>query len=254
MNAMQAFILGLIYYLGNSSLIAGPVGYYTVYRPLVAGFLTGLTLGDPVMGTIVGGTINLMYIGFISAGGALPGDPCLAGVLGTAMAITGGLETEAALAIAVPLGLIGTLIWFGRMTLNSIFAHVADRMAAKGQFGRVWIAGVLLPQALLFCMTAVPCFVAAYFGAEHVQGAIDYLGANVLHVLISVGGMMPALGIALNLKAIFKGDIKVFFFVGFLLVVYFELNIVAIGLLALCFAIIYMQLKWRNAANEQHQQ
>lgn len=253
MTVLQALILGVIYFLGNSSLIAGPVGYYTVYRPLVAGFLTGIVLGDPVTGTIIGGTINLMYIGFISAGGALPGDPCLAGVLGTALAITGGLGTEAALAIAVPIGLIGTLIWFGRMTLDSFFAHMADRLAERGNTRLVWVANVLLPQALLFLMTAVPCFLAAYFGAGYIQGAIDFLGANILGILIVIGGMMPALGIALNLKAIFKGDIKVFFFIGFLLVVYFNLGIIAIGLLALCFAVIYIQLKGRKEANERNE-
>jgi len=248
MTVVQALILGVIYFLGNSSLIAGPVGYYTVYRPLVAGFLTGLVLGDPFTGTIVGGTINLMYIGFISAGGALPGDPCLAGVLGTALAITAHLDTNAALALAVPLGLIGTLIWFGRMTLDTAFAHMADKLAEKGNTKAVWVVNVLLPQVLLFLMTAVPCFLAVYYGPSYIQGALDFLGASVLHILIVIGGMMPALGIALNLKAIFKGEIRAFFFLGFLLVVYFKLDIIGISLIALCLAFIYMQLKGRSEA------
>lgn len=244
MTILQALLLGLIYYLGNSSLIAGPVGYYTVYRPLIAGFLSGLVLGDPVTGTIVGATINLMYIGFISAGGALPGDPCLAGVLGAALAITAKLSTPAALAIAVPIGLIGTLIWFGRMTLDTVFAHMADKYAEEGQTGKVWIASVLLPQGMLMLITLIPCFLAAYFGASYIQGAIGFLGERVLKVLIVIGGMMPALGIALNLKAIYKGDAKIFFFLGFLITAYFKsVTMIAIGALGLCVAIVYMQLK-----------
>ena len=74
---LQAVLISLVYYLGNGPWLAG-VGYYTLYRPLVAGFLVGLILGDPVQGTIVGAAINLMYLGFISAGGSLPADPCLA--------------------------------------------------------------------------------------------------------------------------------------------------------------------------------
>ena len=135
MSILQAVLLGIIYYLGNSSIIAGPVGYYSVYRPLVSGCLTGMFLGDPAQGTMIGATINLMYVGFISAGGALPGDMCLAGILGAALGITGGLDTEAALAIAVPIGLIGTLLWFGRLTLDSVFAHMADHLAEKGWEG-----------------------------------------------------------------------------------------------------------------------
>ena len=40
MSILQAVLLGIIYYLGNSSIIAGPVGYYSVYRPSESGFLT----------------------------------------------------------------------------------------------------------------------------------------------------------------------------------------------------------------------
>lgn len=245
MSIFQAALLGILYYLGNSSIVAGPVGYYTIYRPLIGGFLAGAILGDPVTGLMVGATINLMYIGFISAGGALPGDMCLAGILGAALAVTGGLDTEAALAIAVPIGLIGTLLWFGRLTLDSIFVHLADKFVKNGQPGKVWIASVLLPQSMLFCMTAIPCFLAAYFGAGYIEGAINALGETVLGILIVIGGMMPALGIGLTLLYIFKGEAKIFFFVGFLLSVYFGLSIVSVGFLALCSAIIYTQL--RNA-------
>ncbi|MPW25624.1 PTS sugar transporter subunit IIC [Alkalibaculum sp. M08DMB] len=243
MNVFQAFLLGVIYFLGNSALIAGPVGYYTVYRPLVAGFLTGLVLGDPVTGTIVGATINLMYIGFIAAGGALPGDPCLAGVMGTALAITSNLQTEAAVALAIPIGLLGTLIWFGRLTISAFFAHKADQLAREGKSNKIWMMNVLAPQGFLFLICFTPVFIAALYGTSSVESLINYLGGNILHILIVIGGMMPALGIGLNLKAIYKGDARVFFFIGFLITAYFELSMITVGFLALCVAIVYMQLK-----------
>ena len=214
MSILQAVLLGIIYYLGNSSIIAGPVGYYSVYRPLVSGCLTGMFLGDPAQGTMIGATINLMYVGFISAGGALPGDMCLAGILGAALGITGGLDTEAALAIAVPIGLIGTLLWFGRLTLDS-----------------------------------VPCMLACYFGASYIQGIIDALGGTVLNILMIIGGMMPALGIGLTLMYIFKGEAKIFFFIGFLISVYSGLSMIAIGFISLCIAIVYTQKKESTGGN-----
>lgn len=109
MSLAQSILIGLLYFLANSSLPI--VSYVTIYRPLVGGFVTGLILGDPVTGVMVGATIQMMFIGFIAAGGALPSDMALAGILGTALAITGGLDVDAALAIAVPLGLLGTLVW-----------------------------------------------------------------------------------------------------------------------------------------------
>lgn len=242
MSVFQAILIAIVYYLGRSPFLAGPVGYYTIYRPVIGGWVVGIILGEPLTGMAIGATINLMYIGFISAGGALPGDMCLAGILGTALAISGGITTEAALALAVPIGLIGTIIWQGKMTMNSVFAHVADKAAERGDTKTIWIGDILLPQLFLFVLTAIPCFLAAYFGAQAVEGIIAVLGGKILGILTSIGSMMPALGIALNLKAIYKGEAKIFFFVGFLLLVYFNLSMIAIGIIGLVMAVIYMQV------------
>ena len=241
-SVLQAIFIGLVYYLGNSTWLAG-VGYYTVYRPLVNGFLVGAILGDPVTGAIVGGTINLMYLGFISAGGALPGDPCLAGTVGTALAIASGLEPEAALALAVPIGLLGTLIWFGRMTVDAIFVHWADAYAEKGDTRGVAFMNLVPSQIFLFIISFTPVFLAALYGPSAVAAAIGYLGKNVLGTLIVIGGMMPALGIAMNLKAIFKGDNRAYFFLGFFLSVYLGLDIVAVGIFGAIAAFVHMQFK-----------
>ena len=55
--------------------------------------------------------------------------------------------------------------------------------------------------------------------------------------------MLPAVGIALTLKSIFKGESVVFFFFGFLLVQYFGLDMISLGFSAVVFTLIYMQLK-----------
>lgn len=245
-TVFKAVMIGLIYYLGNSTWLLG-VGYFTVYRPIVSGTLVGLVLGDAVTGCIIGSTINLMYLGFIAAGGAIPGDPCLAGVLGTALAIASNLEPEAALALAVPIGLLGTLIWFGRLTVNTIFVHKADSYAREGNVGGVMFMNLVPPQLFLFLISFTPVFLAALYGPQAVSSVIDFLGNNVLHTLIVIGGMMPALGIAMNLRAIFKGDNRIFYFLGFFLAIYLKLDIVAIGAFGVVLAIVYMQLKTKEA-------
>src|SRR5699024_8151495 len=124
MTIIQALIIGIIYYIGSSWLFG--VTFQTFYRPLVNGFLVGLVLGDPVTGTIIGATVNLVYLGFISAGGAIPGDPALAGVVATAIGITSDLEPQTALALAVPLGLVGTLLWVFRMSFTTLIVQRFD--------------------------------------------------------------------------------------------------------------------------------
>ena len=65
--------------------------------------IVGLILGDPAKGTLIGAAINLIYLGFISAGGSIPGDPALAGWVGTTLALASNLDYAQALAIAVPI-------------------------------------------------------------------------------------------------------------------------------------------------------
>lgn len=95
MSLGVAILCGIIYWLAEANLPF--VGLWTLQRPLVCGFLTGCLLGQPVTGAVVGATINLVYLGFISAGGSMPADMALAGVLGVAYAITGNLDADTAL-------------------------------------------------------------------------------------------------------------------------------------------------------------
>jgi Phosphotransferase system, mannose/fructose/N-acetylgalactosamine-specific component IID len=241
MTIIQALLIAVFYFLANSPWPAGGLGNYaTVYRPMVAGLVVGIILGDPVTGTMIGATINLMYVGFISAGGSMPADMSLAGILGTALAITSGIDADAALAIAVPLGLLGSIVWVGRLTLDSAFVRLADRYVEEGKPEKVWIANILLPQALLFLITAVPCFLAAYFGANYISGLIASLGGNFLRILAVIGGMLPAIGIGMMLLSIFKGPARIFFFLGFIVSAYLGLGILPLALIFLCISLLYV--------------
>lgn len=73
------------------------------------------------------------------------------------------------------------------------------------------------------------------------EAAISFLGQKVLHTLIVIGGMMPALGIALNMRAILKGNTIAYYFLGFFLSVYLKLDIVAVGAFAAIAAYLHMQ-------------
>lgn len=205
-------------------------------------------MGHPVQGAVIGATINLVYLGFMSAGGSMPADMALAGILGTAYAIAGGLDTDTALALAVPIGILGTIVWAGRMTFDSFFVHIADNYIEKEEYHKIWRANVLFPQIMCFCMTAIPCAFAAYFGANYIQGIINMLSGKVLTVFQIIGGLMPALGIAITLQYIFKGESRIFLFAGFLLAVYSGLPLLTLGIIALIVAIVYVQMTSVNEA------
>lgn len=237
---VQAVLLGIVYWLAVGNLPF--VGLWSLQRPLVCGLLTGIILGDPVQGAVVGATINLVYLGFMSAGGSMPADMGLAGVLGTAYAIAGGLSADTALALAVPIGILGTIVWYGRMTFDSFFVHLEQKYIEEGKYNKIWKANVLFPQILCFAMTVVPCALAAYFGAAYISTFVAMLSGKVLTIFQIIGGLMPSLGIAITLQYIFKGDARVFLFLGFLIAVYSGLGLLPLGLIALLVAIVYVQV------------
>ena len=237
MALWQAILCGVFYYLNAGPWVCG-IGFYTFGRPMVLGFFVGLILGDPITGTVVGATIQMIYLGLMSTGGSYPADSSLAGIVGTATAILTGLSAQEAVAIAVPIGLVGTIFYQLRMVSAVPFTHLADKYAAEGKADKIWIANVLLPQIILAAIYVIPCTMVCYFGIGAVQGLVN-----------ACEGILPAIGIAMNMKAIFKGDARYFFFIGFLLVVYFNLNLIAVSCLAALMAIIYMQLK--NDTNEE---
>ena len=240
----QAIAIGIVYYLGNIGTpwlsLLGSIS--VVYKPLVAGTLVGFILGDPVQGCIIGAAINLPYVAFISAGGTAPQDPGLAGTVGTAWALAAGVSPAAAVTIALPLGLLGTMIWVLHMTLDVTFVHMADKAAEKGELDKICFLHVVPPQILMLFLCVVPATIATYFGAEAVQGMIANLTGTPLHILEVIGGLLPALGIAMNLRAIGRPGTLLFFMVGFVLVVYLKLPVIAVAVLGGVIAYFYTVL------------
>lgn len=61
MTILQAVLCGIVYWLAVGNLPF--VGLWSLQRPLVCGAITGLILGHPVQGAVIGATINLVYLG-----------------------------------------------------------------------------------------------------------------------------------------------------------------------------------------------
>lgn len=236
MSIIQAILIGLIYYMGSSFWLNG---YLTITRPFVAATLVGVVMGEPTQGAIIGANIQMVYMGWMSVGGSQPSDACLAGTLATAIAIGSGLDTNLALAMAVPLGLLGSIVWIGRNTLNVFVLHMADKPAREGNWKRLFTINTFVPQIILLLITFVPVTLAAYFGVNAVSGVIDYIGNNILGIFSNIGGVLPAVGIALNMKIIMKKSLVPYFFFGFFLSAYFGMSLVGIASVFVGVAALY---------------
>lgn len=241
--AWQAALIAIGYYLANSPWLFG-VAYFTLYRPLVAGFFVGLILGDPAQGTLIGAAINVPYLGFISAGGNLPVDPALPGWAGTTIALASGLGPSSIISIAVLLGLLGTLLFYGRMAIDSVFAHWADARAEKADISGVALMNLLPSQILLFVISWVPVFLLALNGPAYVNDALNNLPGWVTNGLVIAGGILPAIGIALTMRFIFRGSVVPYFLIGFILFTFTHGSMSLVVIAAIGLALAYLHLSF----------
>ena len=110
MSLIQALLIGLFAYLGSKRTpwvfgITG--GWNMIGRPLVAGLIVGAILGDVRGGVIAGAMVQALFIGQITPGGAMPADVNWAAYIGIPLALAAGGTGEQAVALAVPLSMLG---------------------------------------------------------------------------------------------------------------------------------------------------
>lgn len=89
-----------------------------IERRLVVGMIAGLMFGDIRTGILIGASLEAIFMGAVDIGGAISSEPVTATVLATTFAITLGVDTKAALALAVPIGVFAVFI---SMFLKNVF-------------------------------------------------------------------------------------------------------------------------------------
>lgn len=103
-------------------------------RPLVACTLVGLVLGNLTTGVILGGTLEMMALGWMNVGLAMAPDTALASVISTILVTTAHQSIGKGIVIAIPLAAAGQALTIFVRTITVFFIHRADNYAAKGNF------------------------------------------------------------------------------------------------------------------------
>ena len=84
----QAALLGVFACLASMPGMGGTtIGNYTLGRPLVAGLVVGIILGDITLGIIVGTAIQVVYIALVTPGGTVSADVRAACYIGIPLAM-----------------------------------------------------------------------------------------------------------------------------------------------------------------------
>lgn len=223
---------------------------FQTHRPLIACTLTGLILGDITTGIIIGGTLEMIALGWMNIGAAMAPDAALASVISTILVIAGHQSIGAGIAIAMPLAAAGQVLTILCRTLTVAFQHKADGYAAEGNLRGIDIChmGALLIQAL---RVAVPStLVALYIGTGAVQAMLDAIPPVITGGLQVAGGFIVVVGYAMVINMMGAKYLMPFFFLGFVVAAFTTFNLVALGVIGLVAAIVYIQLnpKYQQAA------
>ena len=139
------------------------------HRPLVACTLIGLVLGDLKTGVMVGGTLELVALGWMNVGAAMAPDAALASGIAAILVIKGGQPAQESIAIAIPVAVAGQMLTIFVRTIAVFFQHQADKFAKEANFRGIELChyGALLLQGLRVAIPAA--IVVATASAENVQ-------------------------------------------------------------------------------------
>jgi len=237
--ALKATLAYLICYGGNWLF-----GTNMAERPIIVGAVTGLLLGDLKLGLMMGATLEAVFMGSVNIGGQISAEPASATVFAVTFASQQAIDANAALTLALP---IGILSGFVSMFINNIFltvlVPVIDRYAAEGNEKGLTIYlnfGVWLGKYIVFCAVV-------FFGIIAGQSAVAAFVGNIPTVVMTglsvAGRFLPAVGLAILMKMLWSKEIGVYYLLGFILVAYLGLPLIAVAALG---TIVVVNVAYRD--------
>ncbi|NHB91314.1 PTS mannose/fructose/sorbose transporter subunit IIC [Photorhabdus cinerea] len=215
---------------------------FQFHRPLVACTLIGIILGDMTTGVIIGGTLEMIALGWMNIGAAIAPDAALASIISTILVIAGGRDIGEGIALAIPLAAAGQVLTIIVRTITVAFQHAADNAAERGNLRAISLIhlSALLLQAMRIAIPAL--IVALSVGTNEVQQLLASIPEVVTNGLNIAGGMIVVVGYAMVINMMRAGYLMPFFYLGFVTAAFTDFNLVALGIIGIVMAVLYIQL------------
>jgi len=204
--AIMAIICGIDFWLE---------GFY-IFRPIIVSTLTGIILGDPVLGMVCGGVTELAFAGLTPAGGTQPPNPVLAGVMAVVLAHTTGFDATASMALALPFSFLMQYIILFCYSAFSFFMGSADA-AAENANPKGIIKVNIICTAIIALLYGAVVFLCAYVAQDAMKMFVESLPDWLANGFSVAGGILPAVGFAMLLKVMLKKEFMPFILIGFVM-------------------------------------
>lgn len=241
---MSAISMILVVIVAFFAGMGGILDEFQFHQPLVACTLIGLVTGNLQAGIILGGSLQMIALGWANIGAAVAPDAALAAVASTIILVLGGQGTKgvsSAIAIAIPLAVAGLFLTIIARTLAVPIIHAMDRAAEKGNYRviEVWQVIAIAMQGLRI---AIPAVALLFIPSSVVRNFLESMPSWLTDGMSIGGGMVVAVGYALVINMMATREVWPFFIIGFVIAAISDLTLIAIGALGVALALMYLEL------------
>lgn len=242
----QALIAGVFCYLGGVDCpwafgVTG--GYYILGRPLVTGLVLGLVFGDVTAGVLCGLAVQGVFIASMHTGGTSSSEITYAAYGGIGLAMATTKNPAIAVTLSILIGQTFGLIFYNlRMAGFSYFNRKAEDACKNLDKRGLLMNQVVYPQIVTGLVRIVPVWAAIYLGQGAVESLLNGMPTIVTSVISVLGGVLPALGIAMLMNMLIKEKTAIILFLfGYALAAFAGLSTVAILFIAAAVAYVLYQ-------------
>lgn len=248
LSIVQVILVIIIAFLAG---MGGILDEFQFQQPLVACTLIGLVTGNLVPCLILGGSLQMLAMGWANIGAAVAPDAALASVASAIILVLGGQGKEgvsSAIAIAIPLAVAGLLLTIICRTIATAFVHFMDAAAKEGNFRKVemWHIIAVCMQGIRI---ALPAALILAIGAGPISELLNAMPAWLTDGLAIGGGMVVAVGYAMVINMMATKEVWPFFAIGFVLATVSEITLIGLGAIGLSLALIYLALSKKGGSD-----
>lgn len=208
-----------------------------IHRPIIAGPIVGILMGNPEAGLVAGASFELMWMGLVPLAGAQPPNVVMGGIIGTAFVIATGKTAQEAIVVAIPFALFVQVCITFLFTAFSPLMKKADHYADTLNYGGIAKLNYL-GMTILFLFYSIVTFLVVYLGAAQAAKYVAFVPKWITEGLGMAGGLMPAIGFGILLNIMLRKEYIAYFILGFVLAAYLNQPLLAIALIGTAFALI----------------
>lgn len=253
MNFINIVLIGIVAFLAGCE---GILDQFQFHQPVVACTLIGLVTGHLKEGIILGGSLQMIALGWANVGAAVAPDAALASVASAiimVLALEGGSAnaTDAintSITLAIPLSVAGLFLTMLARTFAIPIVHGMDAAAEDANFGKIealsWLAVAMQGVRIL-----VPALALCFIPPEIVTQQLNRMPEWLTGGMAVGGGMVAAVGYAMVINMMSTKETWPFFALGFVIAAIPNLTLIALGVIGIVLAMIYMTLKSLATSN-----